>query len=769
MADTPQTAPKPREPWLDSLLRKQRPASYALFALTAILAGAGILIGVKHGLNVWPLWSWCGAMAIFTLTGALWLMLFDAQVGNPRDAVRLFVLGLGTITGLLTVLLALVLGGILGLFKSSLSMWWPDIMTMMQPGGIDRELSSTDRFWSGVRATLPLPILIVGLAIMFVSLLLARTDERTSVVLRRLLYGYNVLLQSILVLFILVVMNVLVPLLTFGSVTALVLAVLGVFLLSAWGSETGSAFRSGASGMARLRGALPIVLIVGGIALATYSLLSPGGKKLNQPLDFTKSNIYTLAPRSEAILHSLQKPTKIYVVLSRELQGYEFSQMTTLLANCQAHTDQIDVEYVSPIPGVDPVKMDKLRKDFPTLEPGVLIVYGDQKEDMRLIKAEELMKREGDPRRQATQSFRGEDALMSELDLLVIGRKKSVVYFTQGNGELDLKDTATEDIDRGSGVLKRRLEKRNIEVKALNLTPTDAKVPDDAEVVVIAGPRSTLPAYSVKAIDEYMNTKKGRLVLMLDVTLNRNETGMKPSGLEDLLARANVQLPNERVMSGENPTGDPLMMFATVSRDIENTNPIGKAFKRKILQLYDARTVRVQPNRAPNGRYQAETLLVALPDVLPWVETDLAAPLSSIIREMQRNPEVARRKLAPGQRDPIPLAVAVSESGSMPSPHAGMMMPSGEQTPRMIVIGDSTLACNAIMSERGGNIDYDFLASSIGWLTGRETSIGIEPKANDTFQLSPDAEFWPFVLLPSFIIGLGVIGTGTGVWLVRRR
>src|SRR5207249_2194528 len=59
-----------------------------------------------------------------------------------------------------------------------------------------------------LRAVLPLPILIFGMAIAFISLLLARADERSSAFLRRLLYGYNALVQGVLAVLIIVLANV---------------------------------------------------------------------------------------------------------------------------------------------------------------------------------------------------------------------------------------------------------------------------------------------------------------------------------------------------------------------------------------------------------------------------------------------------------------------------------------------------------------------------------------------------------------------------------
>src|SRR5947209_6093374 len=52
--------------------------------------------------------------------------------------------------------------------------------------------------------------MVAGLGVMFASLQVARTEERKSLFLRRLVYGYNAALTGILLLLILVVVNVLV-------------------------------------------------------------------------------------------------------------------------------------------------------------------------------------------------------------------------------------------------------------------------------------------------------------------------------------------------------------------------------------------------------------------------------------------------------------------------------------------------------------------------------------------------------------------------------
>ena len=89
---------------------------------------------------------------------------------------------------------------------------------------------------------------------------------------------------------------------------------------------------------------------------------------------------------------------------------------------------------------------------------------------------------------------------MTELEALGSGGKKTVIYFTQGNGELDLADMNGNRADVGAGLLKERLLKRNFEVEALNFVEGDNKWMDKANIVVIAGPRIPFPDHALKTL-----------------------------------------------------------------------------------------------------------------------------------------------------------------------------------------------------------------------------------------------------------------------------
>src|SRR5579871_1076552 len=115
--------------------------------------------------------------------------------------------------------------------------------------------------------------MVAGLGVMFASLQVARSEERKSLFLRRLVYGYNAVLTGILVLLILVVINVLVYL------------------------------------------------------------------KLPGVIDCTQSNIFSLSDRSIHILEGLNKPAKVYLLMSTDDRIYD--EMRTLLSNAQEHDPKL--------------------------------------------------------------------------------------------------------------------------------------------------------------------------------------------------------------------------------------------------------------------------------------------------------------------------------------------------------------------------------------------------------------------------------------------
>jgi len=107
------------------------------------------------------------------------------------------------------------------------------------------------------------------------------------------------------------------------------------------------------------------------------------------------------------------------------------------------------------------------------------------------------------------QPEEAEEALINNIFVLTANNGKAV-YFTTGHNEMD---TASEDRE-GLGHLKKSLADLNYEIKTINLLESQ-KIPDDAQIIVIAGPK--LPIYDgeIQTLTAYAKNG-GRILVMAD-------------------------------------------------------------------------------------------------------------------------------------------------------------------------------------------------------------------------------------------------------------
>jgi hypothetical protein len=490
--------------------------------------------------------------------------------------------------------------------------------------------------------------------------------------------------------------------------------------------------------------------------------------KFATPVDFTASSMYTLSSRSRNLLEGLDKPTRIYVLLTTgDLLQQE---MQTLLTNCREVNDKIQVEYVSP--DLDDQRVADLEEKYSfSGRLGVLVVSGTKGKDEshQFIPRNDLFT--FDQARGKELVFKGEDALMTALAALSEGKSKPVLYFTQGHGELDLNDTDPGRIDQGCGILRRRLEKRNYDVKPLQFSPANPQVPDDAAVVVIARPSQPFARNQVQALRNYLTPpdpkkKKGKLLALFDVVLSPEGT-MGQTGLEPLMAEFNVQVGNERILNLtlENPA----QVLALMNPELVERNPLVRAFRRQPFGFYNARPVQPlnKPESAPPGRGStAESLMLVPPSLAIWAEPNLRADAAQLAADLRANDAEIDKKVS---RQPVPVAVVVTDPSASTDPHA-FMRPPTEGAPRMAVFGDATFASNRFTNEDGPAIYYELIANTIDWLREKPHNIGIEPKNRNIFTLDTNTvDKARMILLPSALLFLAILGLGTGVWLVRRQ
>ncbi|HMC64789.1 MAG TPA: Gldg family protein [Gemmataceae bacterium] len=722
MSSSPQDSPTSASPprWLAVLAAERQRTAYGLVGAGILLFAIPILLSYKFGAEHMAVAVWGAMLALIAIGAGIYHMQPRDSLAD-LDATRLLVLVAGGLAGFATALLGLALA-----WK-----FWP-------------VLSGGRKTWFGPEGWIVWVVVlthVAGLFVMFLSLQLGRSDERSNAWTRRLLYGYNAGLSGLLLFDVLLLVN-----------------------------------------------------------LAPYidDKVNPL-RHLARRLDWTRTSLYSLSSKSENILSNLDRPTKVYVILP--VNDFFYRQVQALLDNCQAVTDKLQVEYLSPDLNQD--RVTELARDYKFSDRrGLLVVYGTgEKTDSQFIRYEALFEG-GDmmPGARQQRAFKGEDAVLTAVDFLKEGKQKPVVYFTQGNGEPSISDAGfSEGPEQGAGILKQRLEGRNYTVKGLELVAvagvkskkpdvvSATKVPDDATMVAVIGPQNRLPNHAIAALRDYMEPpadankksadpkkpeedkkpatekKKGTMIVLLDVVVGPDGT-MVQTGLEDFVRDFGVQVGNNRVFQSElQPRTSTL---AVTNPNLARSNPVAFEFARLPFPFHGVRTVEPQQTGSRPGmdRYSAESLFLIPPRLGAWAETDLKTNQDQLYHQL----------MIKGERDkkisdtPLSIAVVVSENipGTGTDPHAFMR---GEQKPRLVVFGDATWATNRHMSERGAGAYYDLFSSLIAWLRERPASIGIEPKKSDVFVLDPSTNFSRMVFFPGLLAAVGILGLGTGVWIVRRK
>lgn len=548
-----------------------------------------------------------------------------------------------------------------------------------------------------------------GLTLAFVSLLLTAGLERTSAAARRLLYGYNAVLSGLLLLFIFLLLNVL-----------------------------------------------------------PYSGVR-GFRALAQTADWTSSGLYSLSQATKERLAGLKEPVKVYVLLSGADQiGNE---VETLLQNAREITNKVSWETLSP--EINRRQVSELVDKYQLTDPrGMLVLYGPEPNPkFEFIPRKDLFT-DTSTEDTARFAFKGEPALVKALTYLAEG-KKSVVYVTQGHGELDLNERSPERPDAGIGIAADRLGQANFEVKPLAFDPNKPKVPDDADVVIVARPTQELPADAVAALRAYAAgdaKKKGKLFVLLDVVPTRDAKWAR-SGLEPLLLEYGVRVADERLIAVRNR--NPLEILTITNP--RGGNPIARAFFPQgslaavPFRMTDARPVTVNPPipGAP-ARYSGEPLLIAPPDQLIVQEAGLAVDPATLAADLRKDREKLVERIT---QNPPTVAVTVSEGKGAPPIPGHEFMQNRETQPRLVVFGDASWVSNREIAGRQGADNYDLFASCVNWLRERP-DVGTQAVADKTraeYRLPPDAGGVRLLVLPVAMILLAVLGLGLGVWVVRRR
>jgi len=322
------------------------------------------------------------------------------------------------------------------------------------------------------------------------------------------------------------------------------------------------------------------------------------------------------------------------------------------------------------------------------------------------------------------------------------GKRK--IYFVTGHGEADLNSSERT----GYSTITGEIEKANYEVKPLLLLRAEA-VPEDAAILVTAGPKKDLVASELSLIQKYIN-RGGKVLFLLDpFTAPALTPFLKSYGI---VRGENIIVDQVARLFGR--TAD-----SPVVSTYSSSHPITREFQSIATSFpYTHSLDTTSPE--PKG-ITVEKLALTSPFPASWAETDRA--------RLEKGEAVFEE--GKDLKGPVAVAVVATVTPAVSPKTQGKETTekaSSDKTSvaRLVVFGNSGFISNKDVAVLGNR---DFFLNTISWLAEEETLIAIRPKEGKSTPLFLSATqgrlaFWiPVVILPALIIA-----TGVGVTLRRR-
>lgn len=502
--------------------------------------------------------------------------------------------------------------------------------------------------------------------------------------------------------------------------------------------------------------ALSGVLLVVGLVLVNAVV----SMKLPAYLDTSPSGFYSLTDETTKYLTGLKQPIKAYVI-TPDLDGDRVQTDTVrLLEQCQrVNPQRFEVQVLSAT--VNAAKIRELQDEYKAAElrePGVLLTAGPKGERFELVPLRRMATAAG--RDGSKVKFNGEAQLVG--GMMSLTEERTTVYYTRGSGELALErtgDPAAAPNSRPAFRLQDALTTTQCEAKplAIDQFAADAKVPDDATMVIVLDPLTALPPATVAAIQRYMTTprpggKKGKLLVFAAGHNAPAGSTLAKTGLEPLLAEMGVDLADRVLYNrpiAENAPPD-VVVVKPVRSAVEQRNPMALAAANGIITRF-ARPVRP----AQDARGGPQAVLDAAPSGYTWQEKGVIDPpmkaLNDLVSNRQNAAYLQERRFS--TQDVPPLGVVTTDNDGKPV---------------AAVFGFADGLSDEGAADDGGRTTAVFKAS-VGWLRERPPAPDITPKEYTEYTprkgVSESMLFW----VPVCGTLLAVVAIGLGVWAVRRK
>ncbi len=420
--------------------------------------------------------------------------------------------------------------------------------------------------------------------------------------------------------------------------------------------------------------------------------------------DLTENKQYTLAPETLDTIRSLPSPVKILAFYTPRLNS---DRARALLDQYKYNSDgKITYEFIDP--EAEPI----LAQNYNISQDGSLVItMGESHQLVTLVDEKEIT-----------------GALIA-----LISPEARNVYFLTGHGELDPEGVD----DRGYSMVKASLEDKNYTVSKLNLL-AENKIPEDATVIVIAGPLQPVSEGEVDLLKSYVEA--GGSLVVMEEPIPLTDFDDKPDPLSEYLSSTwGITLGKDMIV--DLSSNQPFIAIANQYSDHVITNKL-----RGVVTIFPtARSI-----TADTSITDARITEIVLTSPRSWAETDLNALTAS---EGSDNAPQIQPDEGVDIIGPVTLAATVEDNNN---------------NARLVIFGDAEFASDAFYSQFS---NADLFINSIDWASEQEALINLTPKDNIQRLFVPPGRYTlNLILLGAVVIIPGaVLASGILVWIQRRR
>lgn len=423
------------------------------------------------------------------------------------------------------------------------------------------------------------------------------------------------------------------------------------------------------------------------------------GYKNSTRWDLTEDKVNTLATESLEVLKSLPEPVEALAFFTARLSS-ETAQRT--LESYQfAGGDKFSYRFINP--EEDPVAAQEANI---SRDGTIVLRMGARQEPVEFVTEREIT------------------AALVRL----ISNEVRAVYFLTGHGERSIDTTSEGSLTQ----VKRILESKNYKVESINLIANNT-IPEDAKVIVIAGPTKPITDDEVQLLDGYL--KRGGALIVMEEPLPVTDFAEADDPLADYLDHNfGISLGEDIVidLSSNQP------FVAVVSRYASHA--ITEKLPGLVSLMPSARSVSISTQVENFNPVE-----IAFTSENAWAETDLEG-----IRNQSQD-------ISPDQ--------ANEKVGSVP---LGVIGEENDTKVRLAVFGDSDFASDTYLTSYG---NADLFINTVDWAAEQENLINLTPKETTSRVLVPPQRYTMGLIFfgSVFFLPGAVLLAGIVVWFQKRK